>query len=486
MAFGWERKFWFTGDSKTESFGVRVGVCLNRASRPDMNGCYFLSVRVSRGGSRRLFININGIRMSDADFNAMCNERGVYNGRFRRFSDIGRAVDRCFDKVCEIVDEMVCSGRFVLGEFKSVWSGIEKMSGYDITPYSLWEQVASSKSAGTEESYRNALKRFKVDMGSGVVFNDFSSQMISLWRERMIRGGLSKTTANIYLRTLRAILNEASRLGLVADTKQMFHGLSVGGRNSYNDRKEQYLTVKQWTLLWKFYETYGEGNELFASWNDAQKKDRMEALGMMLFMYLANGMNLRDVLVLRYDSYYFMHDKLQFRFIRQKVADRSGSKVIFPVLDEIRIIIERQGEKEKKDGLVFGYLKNKVRLNASDKESVNEIRRLTALYNSTIGDRMAHIASAVGLDVSPTPTWCRHSFASNLTQAGVPREYISASMAHSDGNTTENYIDIYSYEQMVEYNRRLLVHEKNDIMEVLKGLSNEEIEKIIKVVRETK
>lgn len=208
----------------------------------------------------------------------------------------------------------------------------------------------------------------------------------------------------------------------------------------------------------------------------------MEALAMMLFMYLADGMNLRDVLKLRYDSYYFQHDKKQLHFQRQKVKDRSDSRVVFPVLPQIRVILERHGEPEVRDGLVFGYLKeflSKRRRYMDEKEKEREERRLTALYNSVIGDRMVHIAKAVGLEVEPTPTWCRHSFASNLTQADVPKEYISASMAHSNGDTTDNYIDMYSYDQMVDYNSRLLADpadkEREQLKKLLAGMSKEEL-----------
>ena len=139
-----------------------------------------------------------------------------------------------------------------------------------------------------------------------------------------------------------------------------------------------------------------------------------------------------------------------------------------------------------RDGLVFGYLKDflaKKGKQSDEKDNEREERRLTALYNSTIGDRMKSVAKAVGLEVEPTPTWCRHSFASNLIQRGVPKEYISASMAHSEGGTTDNYIDRYSYEQMVDYNSRLLADpaekERDRLKEILKGMSKEELLKLI-------
>lgn len=477
----WEEVYRYGGDSVRGAFSVRVAVVLNRASRPDGDGRYMVAVKVTQGNDRRYFINVPGIRMLPEDFVAMCRERDVMRGRFKRFADIGGKVTGFYDRVCHMVDDLVFNGSFVFDDFKYRWNDIEKTNLVEITPYTLWEQVAKERSAGTEESYLIALRRFKIDMGTKIRFCDFSKPLVARWKEKMLSAGLSRTTANIYIRSLRVVLNDARRMGQLSDTRGVFDGLCIGGRNSYNSRKEKYLSVEQWTRLWLFYESKGEGNEVYLSWREDQKKDRMEALGMMLFMYLADGMNLRDVVSLRYDDYYYQHDRRQLHFQRQKVAERSGAKVVFPVLEPIRIILERQGEKEVRGGLVFGYLKGRVKLDSQTKETAKEIRRLTALYNSTIGDRVAHIADAIGLDVHPTPTWCRHSFASNLIQAGVPKEYITASMAHSSDDTTDNYIDMYSYEQMVDYNSRLLddpSRKKNRVRDIFKGFSEEELEEL--------
>lgn len=474
-----EEIFKYSGDAEHDAYRVRVRVVLNRAARADNNGNFIIAVKITQGNDKRYFINVDGLRISEEDFNAMCREYEITRGRMKRYADVSIKINAIFDSVCSLIGDMVYDGNFSLDEFKHRWMMYGKTAMTDFSPYMLWKQVAEGKSAGTESSYKCALKRFVYDMGDSIKFRDINKALIIQWRDKMITGKLSKTTVNIYLRAMRVVLNEAVKLKQIKDTKSLFDGLAIGGRNSYNDRKENYLTVEQWKILWDFYESCGKGNNIYESWRPDQKKDRMDALGMMLFMYLADGMNLRDVLNLRYDDYYFQHERKQFHFLRQKVADRSGSKVIFPVLKQIRIILERQGEKEIHGGLVFGYLNGKVQLNSFRKKDKEEERRLTALYNSTIGSRMKHVSMAVGLEVAPTPTWCRHSFASNMIQAGVPKEYISASMAHSSNDTTDNYIDRYSYEQMVEYNSRLLenVHEKEieKIKKLLKGMSKEEI-----------
>lgn len=479
-------KLKYDGSPEREAFKVGLTVVLNRGARANADGKFLVAVKITQGNDKRFFVNVDDVRIAEADFNAMCREYAVMGGR-GRYADVCTKINTVYDKVLTLVESRVMDGSFDFDEFKVTWQSFKDSSTVELTPYELWAKVASEKSAGTEESYMNALSRFKADMGTRVKFSDFSKALVEKWKNKMIAGGLSKTSINIYLRSLRVILNEAQQLKLIAvEPKALFRKLSIGGKNSYDDRKENYLSVEQWRRLWRFYETNGEGNEVFLSWRSDYQRDRMEALAMMLFMYLADGMNLRDVLKLRYDSYYFQHERKQLHFQRQKVAGRTGAKVIFPILPQIRLILERHGEPEVRDGLVFGYLKeflSKKSKYMDEKDAEREERRLTALYNSTIGDRMKSVAKAVGLEVEPTPTWCRHSFASNLTQLGVPRAYISASMAHSEGDTTSNYIDKYSISQMIDYNSRLLADpaekDRDRLKELLKGMSKEELLKLL-------
>ena len=70
--------------------------------------------------------------------------------------------------------------------------------------------------------------------------------------------------------------------------------------------------------------------------------------------------------------------------------------------------------------------------------------------NSNVQDRVIRICEDVLLwEVRPSGTWCRHSFATNLRNAGVDINYISESMGHSTANNsvTELYIEHYPLEK---------------------------------------
>ena len=103
---------------------------------------------------------------------------------------------------------------------------------------------------------------------------------------------------------------------------------------------------------------------------------------------------------------------------------------------------------------------------------------------------MAKVAKLLGMERTPTSTWARHSFATNLNSTGVvPERYISDSMGHSSsGDVTSKYIGAYPLKKMLEYNSYLLkviddeeenkeenaTEQKDKLLEMLKNMSEEE------------
>ena len=86
--------------------------------------------------------------------------------------------------------------------------------------------------------------------------------------------------------------------------------------------------------------------------------------------------------------------------------------------------------------------------------------------------------------IRPSGTWCRHSFATNLHNAGVDMDYISESMGHSssDHAITQIYIEHYPLEIQMENNSKLLNLEESSARDVLlaklASMSTEELAKL--------
>jgi integrase len=428
-----------------------------------------------------IFIQI-GNSYTFADYNAMCEAES--DPKSRAMLAKRKELYKIFNHVESIIkelagDESDDDNIFTFESFKVKFYGLA--ANNEMTLYQLWRDTADNKNIKTKECYLQALNRFTKDMGKKVTFDNVNRNLITKWRNIML-ADISKTTTNIYLRAFSVVCHEAESQHLIkTESTTLFKGLTIRGKNSSNSRKHEYLQVSDWQKLWQFYDSKGNANVAFNIWRSDYKVSRIEALGMLLFMYLGNGMNLRDVFSVRYDSYYYSTNKRQFRFFRHKVADRTtAAEIVMPILPEMRTIIDRYNQahniKETEGALVFPYLKGIT-------DEAEQIR-MTALANHVIRDSMKAVSVAVGLSCVPTPTWARHSFASNLTQAGIDKDYISAQMGHVESNsTTDNYVDHYGYNKMVEYNSKLLHNDsKPSLLAALQALSRDELKELLATV----
>jgi site-specific recombinase XerD len=361
----------------------------------------------------------------------------------------------------------------------------QRSSGKD-SIYDVWQGIVDDyrkdDRIGTADSYSQALSRFKKDNGERVMLTAINRTFLEKWVAKM-RRELSPTSVGIYLRAFRVVVKQAVTNGLLDKScSLMFTDLSAV--NDGNDRKNEFLDVP---TMRKLYDFFIAGEILDADGNEKYHKDYkeklLEATGLFLFMYLANGLNLADAARLKYDDFYFSQGKRLMCFIRHKTHKTTSRKteVVFPILPEIRAILDRIAQPETKNTLVFNIIKDRM-----DEQRKDE---LIAQMNSNIRDRIRVVCKHLGIEQEPSPTWCRHSFATNLRDAGLPIEYISSMMGHtvsSGSSTTLRYLSDYNEATMIANNSKLLnLHsEKADMMAKLASLSEEQLASLLKTMGE--
>ena len=150
------------------------------------------------------------------------------------------------------------------------------------------------------------------------------------------------------------------------------------------------------------------------------------------------------------------------------------SVVIVPIIPPLQKILDEIAAPPTKGAYVFPFLFNGV----TDEVKRRKIQRQE---NSNVRDRLQKICKEVmHWDKIVSGTWARHSFATNLKLAGVEKEYIEESMAHSHGNdVTAGYMDKYPLEIRFRNNAKLLKTEKDTPKIDLDKLSMEEMKKML-------
>lgn len=122
-----------------------------------------------------------------------------------------------------------------------------------------------------------------------------------------------------------------------------------------------------------------------------------------------------------------------------------------PIILPLKNIINGIAAKPERGAHVFP----EILKGATDSK---DVRKRISQENANVRHRLIRLCQdLLGWNIEPSGTWARHSFANNLRNAGVDKDYISESMGHSTGNSvTSIYFDSYPLEMQMEYNSKLL------------------------------
>ncbi|MGJ8666713.1 MAG: tyrosine-type recombinase/integrase [Patiriisocius sp.] len=270
----------------------------------------------------------------------------------------------------------------------------------------------------TSESFRytlNSLANFSYEIKKCPIeklkFQYIDIDWLKEYEKYMLTKGKSLTTVSIYTRTLRVIFNNAIE---ATDLNTEYYPF---GKNKYKilrtKKVKKALNNKQLKTLFEAKPS----NE-----NEAKAKD------FWFFSYACNGMNLKDIALLKNSD--IKDDK--FTYFRAKTFDKTSEKkeISIYLTDFTRKVISKYGTKDKKD-FVFDI----VDINDDHLVQYKKIKNFTRYIN----DHIKRIAKANKLPHEISTYWARHSFATNSIRKGTSMEFISEALNHSDLNVTKNY-----------------------------------------------
>lgn len=172
-----------------------------------------------------------------------------------------------------------------------------------------------------------------------------------------------------------------------------------------------------------------------------------KARDLWLFLYLGNGMNAKDMCLLKYKNI----DGKFIVFERKKTEAVNSDSLPISVFitDDMRRIIEKWGNKDQSpDNYIFPVFKAEM----TELEIHYEKQNFTRFINGM----MYKIRRALGLDGKTNTNMARSTFATTLKRSGVPREFIKDAMGHKLASTTDHYLDSFEDEVKEEIAQKLL------------------------------
>lgn len=282
------------------------------------------------------------------------------------------------------------------------------------------DELKIEKRLGTANSYecaKNSLEKFKKNL----TFAEITATLLHRYENWMLEDGKTKSTVGIYLRSLRAIYNiqNIDRSIYPFGEAQKKYSIPKGS----NIKKA--LTVQEIAKIYNYEAKEGSTEQM--------------AKDYFLFLYLCNGMNVKDFCLLKWKDI----DKDLLCYVRAKTerSNKEAKLIRVALKAETMVIIKRWGQPSiSKESFIFQHLNNEM--NAEKQYAT--VKQLI----KTINFYMNQIAIKLGIDRKVTTYFARHSFATVLKLSGANISMISDLLGHSSLLVTEAYLDGFEKEQI--------------------------------------
>jgi len=379
------------------------------------NGKYPIKLRVTHNRiSRFFYVNVD---LSQEEF-----EKVMKQNPRAEFKEIKMKLLIIEQKAQNIINELIY---FNFEEFRDLF--YSKVDYKNV--YSVWskyiEDLNKEGRITTASSYECGLKAFK-KFKANLSFNQVTPELLNRFEKWMLENGKSISTVGIYTRCIRTIFN------LV---REQLKGVKYPfSRNGYcipaSRNIKKALKFEQIKQIFD-YEVEEDGTFKAA------------ALDFWIFSYLSNGMNVKDILSLRWRDL----DSNQITYVRQKTirSKKMNQKPIQVFLsDHLKAIIARRSNTDRTpESYLFPFLNDRM----TGEEKLRKIKKATREVNKW----MNIIGEELEIELNLTTYVARHSFSTVLKRSGAPMEFINESLGHSSMRTTERYLDSFEDEAREKY-----------------------------------
>ena len=400
--------------------------------RPKSNGKCPVKLRVYIAEPRRQKLYATIFDLSEEEF----EEAWLVKKVKPKFRQLRRKLLALETRASQIADELQ---PFTLSGFEK---RLYRKPGDGTNLHYIYENTISKlRSRGqvsTAETYELARKSLSAFIGKNGSrsfekhsLRDVSPDLLRDYEKYMLsERSCSTTTISIYLRTLRALFNQA-----IDDLEIDREHYPFGKRKYQIPTSKNLKRALNQQQLKALYQAKPE--------TIMQEK----AKDFWFFSYACNGMNMKDILLLRYE--YIKDDRIHFRRAKTKTKRDQAVPITVYLTAFTKSIIKKYGQVTKKGtGLIFEIVKD----NMTPTQQQAAIKNFTRYVNQHLKKMVATID--VPGDISTY--WARHTFATLAIQKGASMEFVQESLGHSDLRTTQNYFAGFDDDLKKDFATKLL------------------------------
>lgn len=391
-------------------------VIIHDNRRPKKNGLYPVKLRITFNRQQQYYRT--KVDLSSIDYLRVMNldtvDKSIPLQRRRELRDLKLKIDAILVKANQTIEKLpeFSFYSFETGMFSKPVKNKDVYSVYT----SVIERLNMNGNLGTASNYqcsRNSLMLYK----SKLTFREVTVDFLNGYEKWLLTEGKSISTVGIYLRPLRAIMNIAIEEGYYSKEYYPFTKRRYQIPASKNVKKA--LTHEEVGRIYNF-------RALAGTWWQRAKD-------MWLFSYFANGMNIKDIALLRHEDI----DGEFIRFTRAKTKNTTRAAIkqisIF-ISEDLREIMDRW-KTNNKESYLFQVLE--------EGQNLNRQRSLITQFTKMVNTYIGRIAKEVEIEKPVTTYSARHSFATVLKRNGISTELISESLGHGSLKTTASYLDSF-------------------------------------------
>ncbi len=373
---------------------------------------------------QKYYIVKRGLSFSENEFKKVRASRP--RGEYKEMSLYLNAVENHANEIISSLDTFTFE-KFEQSFFEKKQKVSDVISYFDAYISKLREKGKYNTADGYLYSKKTLIRFYGKDK---IPFSFVNIDFLKSYEVWMVRTNRSYTTIGMYLRYLRAIFNQAIADGIIKQEDYPF------GLNKYQIPKskntKRALTISEIEQIYIYEAEAGSTEE----W----------ARDMWIFSYLCNGMNITDVLRLKYKN--IEGGKIKFYRKKTSTTTKERKQITVVITDDVNDIIERWGNKPQ---MLNSYIFPELSEGMNEEEKLRRIKQA----RKTINKYMKRIADKLEIDKEVTTYYARHSFGTVLKRMGVSSEFIKESFGHTSLQTTDNYLDSFE-DETLERNAELL------------------------------